>query len=201
MKFEGKIFQWTIFEMRSIPIFYEKPFCRFLKKTNPSWRNLEFLLSRLLIFFKNPFINWFQGKLVKGMGGAMDLVAAPGTKVVVAMEHTAKGEIPSQIWKLIIIFTLFFFFKFRRQTQDSRQLLTTFNRQELRRFNHHWKGVFFFKRIFKNYRSFSNLIHSKLFCMLLIVVYFSNYWIKDLLVFIISLFITYVSTCDGNCWN
>ena len=25
------------------------------------------------------------------MGGAMDLVAAPGTKVVVAMEHTAKG--------------------------------------------------------------------------------------------------------------
>lgn len=28
---------------------------------------------------------------MKGMGGAMDLVAAPGTKVVVAMEHTAKG--------------------------------------------------------------------------------------------------------------
>ncbi len=24
-------------------------------------------------------------------GGAMDLVAAPGTKVVIAMEHTAKG--------------------------------------------------------------------------------------------------------------
>lgn len=29
---------------------------------------------------------------MKGMGGAMDLVAAPGTKVVVAMEHTAKGD-------------------------------------------------------------------------------------------------------------
>jgi len=33
--------------------------------------------------YNNLFL--FSGKLVKGMGGAMDLVAAPGTKTIITM--------------------------------------------------------------------------------------------------------------------
>ena len=30
---------------------------------------------------------------MKGMGGAMDLATAPNTKIIIAMEHNAKGDI------------------------------------------------------------------------------------------------------------